>query len=281
MLYDLKSIKNLTILDSISLQNYLKEVNKYPLLSLDEEVELGKKIKEFKCRESMDKMVMHNLRFSITVAKQYSNVRHQLIELINVANIGLIESAKLFDYTRGYKFITYAVWYIKKEIIDYISQDYVVKPSYKIINNMVKINRYINEFVNENEYYPTMNDISNEFDFSECRLMPSIGLYNNSVKYIDVKHIDYDESESCNLPCDNETLYPDHNFNVRDNKDLIDRLLIHLTDRQKLVIKYYFGLDGESEKTLEVIAGVIGASRETIRIDLNKSLEIMKNVNPS
>ncbi len=276
MLYDLKTIKQLTNIDSISLTNHIREANKYRLLTNDEEIELARKIKDENCQKSIDKMVKHNLRFAISVAKQYSGSRYDLDELVNVANIGLFEAAKKFDYTKGFKFISYAVWHLKNEILTHITNDYIVKPSQGTVNTMVKVNRYINNFLNDNEYHPDIKDVAKEFNISEDILTPTMSLYNNHVTYLDVKHDDFEDSESARLKCDNDTLSPDYYLEKEHEYSQLNSLLNKLSLRQKEIIKHYFGLDGCTEKTIYSIEDEIGVSRETIRTELYKALRIMR-----
>jgi RNA polymerase primary sigma factor len=248
--------------DSIS--NYLKEVRKLDLITPEEEVELAKKIAEGDER-AMDKLVKSNLRFVISIAKEYQGQGVPLVDLISEGNYGLIKAAKKFDHTKGFRFISYAVWWVKQSILQSLSENSrTVRLPINIVNQLMKVKKEISQFEQENQREITDNDM----DLSVL-LHPTCGSLNDK--------INEDGDEVLDLVSDDSFLRPDQDFYGDEVlKSELEKTLSVLSEREREIINMYFGIDGHP-MTLEQIGDEFGLTKERIRQIKQKGLRKLKN----
>jgi RNA polymerase primary sigma factor len=248
--------------DSIS--NYLKEVRKIDLLTPEQELELTKKVAEGDKR-AQDKLVNANLRFVISIAKEYQGQGVPLVDLISEGNYGLIKAATKFDHTKGFRFISYAVWWVKQCILQSLSENSrTVRLPVNITNQLSKIKKEIAQFEQENHREP--ND--SEMDLSVL-LHPTCGSLNDK--------INEDGDEVLDLVADNSFKQPDEDFYGEDVlKSELEKTLSILSDRERTIINMYFGIDGQS-MTLEQIGDEFSLTKERIRQIKEKALRKLKN----
>jgi RNA polymerase primary sigma factor len=248
--------------DSIS--NYLKEVRKIDLLTPEEEVELTKKIAEGD-RRAQDKLVSANLRFVISIAKEYQGQGVPLVDLISEGNYGLIKAATKFDHTKGFRFISYAVWWVKQSILQSLSENSrTVRLPVNITNQLSKIKKEIAQFEQENHRQPTDMDM----DLSVL-LHPTCGSLNEK--------INEDGDEILDMIPDNSFARPDDDFYGDDIlKNELEKTLSVLSERERKIIDMYFGIDGQP-MTLEQIGDEFELTKERIRQIKEKALRKLKN----
>jgi len=248
--------------DSIS--NYLKEVRKIDLLTPEEELELTKKVAKGDKR-AQDKLVNSNLRFVISVAKEYQGQGVPLVDLISEGNYGLIKAATKFDHTKGFRFISYAVWWVKQSILQSLSENSrTVRLPVNITNQLSKVKKEITRFEQENQRQPTEMDM----DLSV--------LSHPTCTSLNTK-INEDGDEILDLVSDDSFIRPDEDFYGEDVlKGELEKTLSVLSDREKRIIDMYFGIDGHP-MTLEQIGDEFGLTKERIRQIKEKSLRKLKN----
>ncbi len=248
--------------DSIS--NYLKEVRKIDLITPEEEVSLAKKI--IKGDElAMNKLVNSNLRFVISVAKEYQGQGVPLVDLISEGNYGLIKAAKKFDHTKGFRFISYAVWWVKQSILQSLCEhSRTVRLPVNIVNQLSKVKKEMAKFEQQNQRKATSNDM----DLSTLN-HPTCGSLNEK--------INEDGDEVLDLVEDNTFEKPDSNILTEEVlKSELDKTLSILSEREKRIVDMYFGIDGGS-LTLEQIGDEFGLTKERIRQIKEKALRKLKN----
>lgn len=248
--------------DSIS--NYLKEVRKIDLITADEEVVLAKKI--LKGDDiALNKLVNSNLRFVISVAKEYQGQGVPLVDLISEGNYGLIKAAKRFDYTKGFRFISYAVWWVKQSILQSLCENSrTVRLPVNIVNQLSKVKKEMARFEQENQRQVTNND------------MDLTVLSHPTCSSLNEK-INEDGDEVLDLVEDKTFEKPDSNILTEEVlKNELDKTLSILSDREKRIIDMYFGIDGGS-LTLEQIGDEFGLTKERIRQIKEKALRKLKN----
>jgi len=248
--------------DSIS--SYLKEVRKVDLLTPEQELELTKKVAEGD-KKSLDHLVNANLRFVISVAKEYQGQGVPLPDLINEGNYGLIKAATKFDHTKGFRFISYAVWWVKQSILQSLSENSrTVRLPINITNQLSKIKKQIAQFEQENHREPTEIDM----DLSVL-LHPKCSSLNDK--------INEDGDEILDLIADNTFNRPDEDFYGDDIlKNELEKTLSILNDRERDIISMYYGIDGQS-MTLEQIGDEYGLTKERIRQIKQKGLRKLRN----
>ncbi len=260
----LKITKQLTRREAISLEKYFQEVSKIDLLSPDGEVELSKLIKQGD-DYALNKLVRANLRFVISVSKQYQNHGLTLSDLISEGNIGLIKAAHRFDSTKGFKFISYAVWWIRQSILQALAeQARIVRLPLNKIGSINKINRAFAKLEQEFERVPTHEEIAKEVDIAPAdikRIMGSLG-----------KHISMDAPISNDEPGNLYDIFINKDAKTPDNTLLkeslskeIERILSTFSKRDAEIIRLYYGLEGKSPRTLEDIGLKLGLTRERVR----------------
>lgn len=258
-----KISKSITNRDDISLNLYLKEISKQPLISPEEEIRLAKLIKQGDKR-ALSKLVNANLRFVVSVAKQYQNQGISLIDLINEGNIGLIKAAEKFDETRGFKFISYAVWWIRQSILlSLAGQSRTVRLPLNQVSTLNKINKFISTFEQVNERKPSLEEIEEKLNIPYDKILEII---NSSINCVSVDTPFKDEEEGCLLdiiPNKNSPI-ADENLLEQDTSKEVELILSKLTVRERAIIRMFFGI-GVPEMPLEEIGNKFGLTSERVR----------------
>ncbi len=271
----LKITKAITNRESASLEKYLQEIGHEELLTLDEEVELAQHIKQGD-RKALEKLVKANLRFVVSVAKQYQNQGLSLPDLINEGNVGLIKAAEKFDETRGFKFISYAVWWIRQSILQAIAeQSRLVRLPLNQVGWINKINRAINKFVQENERLPNLKEIAELVDLPEEKIEDAMKAPGRHMS-VDAPLSEGEENNLLDILPNNDSPMADSHLYDESLKEEIAQALTLLNEREVLVIKAFFGI-GQKEMTLEEIGTKYGLTRERARQIKEKAIKRLRS----
>lgn len=276
----LKITKQVTNRETASLDKYLQEIGKVGLISADEEVELAQKIKAGD-QKALDKLTKANLRFVVSVAKQYQNQGLTLPDLINEGNLGLIKAAQRFDETRGFKFISYAVWWIRQSILQALAeQSRIVRLPLNKIGSINKINKKYAELEQLNERAPSAEEIAQELDMTEEDVKESL---KNSGRHIsmDAPLVEGEDSNLYDVLKSGESPNPDRELMNESLRIEIERTLQTLTPREADVIRLYFGLGGQHAMTLEEIGETFDLTRERVRQIKEKAIRRLKHTSRS
>ncbi|MBR3980871.1 MAG: RNA polymerase sigma factor RpoD/SigA [Bacteroidales bacterium] len=271
----LKITKQVTNRDTPSLDKYLHEIGKVDLISAEEEVELAKKIKDGDQR-ALEKLIKANLRFVVSVSKQYQNQGLSLPDLINEGNLGLIKAAQRFDETRGFKFISYAVWWIRQSILQALAeQARIVRLPLNKIGNINKINKTLSTLEQEFEREPTAEEIASEMDCSARDVKESM---KNSGRHIsmDAPLSQSEEGTLYDVLDNKDTPSPDQTLMLESLRKEIDRAISTLTEREANIIRMYFGIGQKNPSTLEEIGTELGLTRERVRQIKEKAVRRLK-----
>ncbi len=278
----LKITKQVTNRETASLDKYLQEIGRVDLITAQEEVELAKRIREGD-KVALEKLTKANLRFVVSVAKQYQNQGMSLPDLINEGNVGLIKAAERFDETRGFKFISYAVWWIRQSILQALAeQARIVRLPLNKIGTINKINRAFSELEQQLERPPSAEEMA---DFLDCSVEDVRQSINNTGRHVsmDAPLVEGDESSSSMydvLP--NDSLPgPEKNLVIESLRKDIERSLSTLTSREGDVVRLYFGLNGISPLTLEEIGERFELTRERVRQIKEKAIRRLKHTSRS
>lgn len=262
-------------ISSDRINHYLKDISKYTLLKNGEEIELATKIKKGNKR-AREKLISSNLRFVISVAKDYQGLGISLEDLINEGNMGLIKAAERFDETRGFKFITYAVWWIKQAIFQCIAdKSKIVRFPVNRMNNYVKLTRFIDRFEQKHGFRPTNDDIERELELSTKDILQAFSMVANE-KSIDDTLKD-SETQIKNFIIDKKAASPDTDLEFESLKEDIESVLKSLNSRESNIIELYFGVNHERPYTLEEIAGKYNLTRERVRQIKEKAISRLKH----
>ncbi len=269
----MKITKQFTNRESQSLDRYLQEIGKVDLITPDEEISLASRIKKGD-QDALDKLTKANLRFVVSVAKQFQNKGLSLGDLINEGNIGLIKAAQKFDETRGFKFISYAVWWIKQSIMQAIAdQSRMVRLPLNRVGAITKISKAASQLEQELERKPTHEEIAKELEMSEDEVAYAL---KHAGRHVSVdapfSQSDNDKSSLLDVLSNNEQPEPDNSLMNDSLKKEIDRALSTLTDREAEVIRLYFGINSEYSATLEEIGEILNLTRERVRQIKEKAL---------
>ncbi|MCB9310988.1 MAG: RNA polymerase sigma factor RpoD/SigA [Lewinellaceae bacterium] len=277
----LKITKSITNRESQSLEKYLQEIGKVDLLTPEEEVDLAQKIKEGD-QEALEKLTKANLRFVVSVAKQYQNQGLSLSDLINEGNLGLIKAAQRFDETRGFKFISYAVWWIRQSILQALAeQSRIVRLPLNKVGSLNKINRAFSELEQEFEREPSPEELAELLEIPTEEVETTLGVAARHVS-MDAPFIDGEDNSLLDVLENNST--PDTDAALEYKESLrreIERSLSTLTDRQADVIKLYFGIGIEHPMSLEDIGDKFGLTRERVRQIKDKAINKLRSINRS
>lgn len=274
----LKISKQITNRETLSLDKYLQEIGKEELITPEQEVELAVKIREGD-QKALNKLTKANLRFVVSVSKQYQNQGLTLPDLINEGNLGLIKAAQRFDETRGFKFISYAVWWIRQSILQALAeQARIVRLPLNKIGNINKINRTFSELEQIHEREPSVDEIAEALDLSIEEVETS--LRNNS-RAVSMDAPLGDESDSGSLYDvlgSKDSKRPDSDLMNQSLKDEISRALQTLTTRESDVLKLYFGIEATAKAnlTLEEIGAIFDLTRERVRQIKEKAIRRLK-----
>ena len=271
----LKISKSITNRESASLDKYLQEIGHEELLSVDEEVELAQKIKKGD-RRALERLTRANLRFVVSVAKQYQNQGLSLHDLINEGNVGLIKAAEKFDETRGFKFISYAVWWIRQSILQAIAeQSRIVRLPLNQVGSVNKINRELNKFEQEHERRPSVNEIADRIDLPEDKIEEAMKANNRHVS-MDAPFVDGEDNSLLDVLADNDMPMADKALVQESLRKEIDRAIELLNDREQKVVRAFFGI-GSPEMTLEEIGEKYNLTRERVRQIKEKAIRRLRH----
>jgi RNA polymerase primary sigma factor len=276
----LKITKQVTNRETASLDKYLQEIGKVDLITAEEEVELAQRIREGD-QIALEKLTKANLRFVVSVAKQYQNQGLSLPDLINEGNLGLIKAAQRFDETRGFKFISYAVWWIRQSILQALAeQSRIVRLPLNKIGSINKINKAYASIEQEEERAPSANEIATFLDMSESDVKES---QRNSGRHVsmDAPLVEGEDSNLYDVLRSGESPNPDRDL-LNDSLSIeIERALETLTPREADVIRLYFGLDSKQSLTLEEIGERFDLTRERVRQIKEKAIRRLKHTSKS
>ena len=271
----LKIIKSITNRESASLEKYLQEIGKEELLTVEEEVELAQQIRKGD-RKALERLTKANLRFVVSVAKQYQNQGLTLPDLINEGNVGLIKAAEKFDETRGFKFISYAVWWIRQSILQAIAeQSRIVRLPLNQVGSVNKINKALNKFEQEFERRPSVEEIAASTDIPEEKVDDALKANNRHVS-VDAPFSDEDGGSMLDVMADTSAPTVDKELLMESLREELRKVLDTLKEREKLVIKDFYGIDTQ-EKTLEEIGTRYGLTRERVRQIREKAIRKLRN----
>ena len=271
----LKISKSFTNRESASLDKYLQEIGHEELLSVEEEVELAQKIKKGD-RRALERLTRANLRFVVSVAKQYQNQGLSLPDLINEGNVGLIKAAEKFDETRGFKFISYAVWWIRQSILQAIAeQSRIVRLPLNQVGSVNKINRELNKFEQEHERRPSVDEIADRIDLPEDKIEEAMKANNRHVS-MDAPFVDGEDNSLLDVLADNNMPMADKALVQESLRKEIDRAIELLNDREQKMVRAFFGI-GSPEMTLEEIGDKYNLTRERVRQIKEKAIRRLRH----
>ena len=276
----LKITKQVTNRETASLDKYLQEIGKVDLITAEEEVELAQRIREGD-QIALEKLTKANLRFVVSVAKQYQNQGLSLPDLINEGNLGLIKAAQRFDETRGFKFISYAVWWIRQSILQALAeQSRIVRLPLNKIGSINKINKAYASIEQEEERAPSANEIATFLDMSESDVKES---QRNSGRHVsmDAPLVEGEDSNLYDVLRSGESPNPDRELLNASLSIEIERALETLTPREADVIRLYFGLESKQSLTLEEIGEQFDLTRERVRQIKEKAIRRLKHASRS
>lgn len=273
----LKITNSITSRGSQSLEDYLNDISKQPLLTAEEEVKLAQRIRNDD-REALERLVCANLRFVVSVAKQYQNQGLTLPDLINEGNIGLIKAAEKFDETRGFKFISYAVWWIRQSILQALAeQSRMVRLPLNQVSAVSRINKLILKFEQEHERKPSAYELSELIDETPEKIRDSLRA-NGRPMSINAPLGEGDDSTLLEVISDENTPQADRGMIDKSLATEIERMLDTLDEREKTIVEMCFGINNR-EMTLEEISEKFGLSRERVRQIREKALLKLRHSN--
>lgn len=277
----LKITKSITNRESQSLEKYLQEIGKVDLLTPEEEVDLARRIKEGD-QEALEKLTKANLRFVVSVAKQYQNQGLSLSDLINEGNLGLIKAAQRFDETRGFKFISYAVWWIRQSILQALAeQSRIVRLPLNKVGSLNKINRAFSELEQEYEREPSAEELAELLEISSDEVETTLGVAARHVS-MDAPFVDGEDNSLLDVLENNKIPGTDAKLEyVESLRGEIERSLGTLTERQCDVVKLYFGIGVEHPLSLEDIGERFGLTRERVRQIKDKAINKLRSASRS
>jgi len=272
----LKITKQVTNRDTLSLDKYLHEIGKVELLSAEKEVELAKRIKKGD-RQALETLIKANLRFVVSVSKQYQNQGLSLPDLINEGNLGLIKAAERFDETRGFKFISYAVWWIRQSILQALAeQARIVRLPLNKIGSINKINKAFSKLEQEYQREPTVEEVANMMESKPELIEDSMNFSNIHIS-MDAPLRDEEGNNLYDVLLNDDSPKPDEELMDGSLRQEIERSLSTLGDREAEILRFYFGLKGYQPHTLEEIGDEFGLTRERVRQIKEKAIKKLKN----
>lgn len=271
----LKITKSITNRESASLEKYLQEIGHERMISTDEEVVLAQRIKQGDS-SALEELTRANLRFVVSVAKQYQNQGLSLPDLINEGNLGLIKAAQRFDETRGFKFISYAVWWIRQSILQAIAeQSRLVRLPLNQVGSVNKVNRAANKFEQVYERRPSAEELASDVNLPEEKVERAMKSHSRHVS-VDAPFADDDGGSLLDVLPNGNIPDTDRPLIQESLREEVSRVLMHLSDRERAVIEAYFGL-GQPELTLEEIAEKYGLTRERVRQIKEKAIRRLRH----
>ncbi|MBN2638792.1 MAG: sigma-70 family RNA polymerase sigma factor [Bacteroidales bacterium] len=276
----LKITKQVTNRETASLDKYLQEIGKVDLLTAEQEVELARRIKQGDKR-ALEELTKANLRFVVSVSKQYQNQGLSLPDLINEGNLGLIKAAQRFDETRGFKFISYAVWWIRQSILQALAeQSRIVRLPLNKIGSINKINKAVAQLEQELEREPDFKEIAGIVEMSENEVKES---KRNAGRHVsmDAPLIQDEDNNMYDVLKSEESVTPETGLIYESLRKEIDRAISTLTQREADVVRLYFGLNGGHPMTLEEIGEKFDLTRERVRQIKEKAIRRLKQTSRS
>ena len=271
----LKITKSITNRESASLDKYLQEIGKEDLITVEEEVELAQRIKKGD-QEALERLTKANLRFVVSVAKQYQNQGLSLPDLINEGNLGLIKAAEKFDETRGFKFISYAVWWIRQSILQALAeQSRIVRLPLNQVGSLNKINKAFARFEQENERTPSPEELANVLDLPKEKVSDTLRVSGRHVS-VDAPFSDGEDNNLLDVLVNTDSPNADRGLINESLSTEVERALATLTDRERDIIRYFFGI-GCPEMTLEEIGEKFGLTRERVRQIKEKAIRRLRH----
>lgn len=273
----LKISKSITNRESQSIEKYLQEIGKEDLLTPEEEVELARRIRQGD-QAALEKLTRANLRFVVSVAKQYQNNSLSLNDLINEGNLGLVKAAQKFDETRGFKFISYAVWWIRQSIIQALAEhSRMVRLPLNKVGSLTKINKIFSELEQKYQREPTPEEVAMVMGITVEEVEATLGISARHVS-MDAPFTDGESNALIDVLENTNAEEADKHLDYRDSLRIeTERTLASLTDREKEVIKLFFGIGVEHPMTLEDIGDQLGITRERIRQIKDKAITKLRS----
>ncbi len=276
----LKISKQITNRESQSLDKYLQEIGKVDLLMADEEVELAQRIREGD-QLALEKLTKANLRFVVSVAKQYQNQGLSLGDLINEGNLGLIKAAQRFDETRGFKFISYAVWWIRQSILQALAeQSRIVRLPLNRVGSLNKISKTFSELEQRFEREPSPEELAEVLEVSTSEVVDTLKISGRHVS-MDAPFVQGEDNTLLDVLENDAEVKPDQGLMSDSLKREVQRALSTLTQREADVIALYFGLNGEHPMTLEEIGERFDLTRERVRQIKEKAIRRLRHTSRS
>ena len=270
----LKITKSITNRESASLDKYLQEIGRKDLITVDEEVELAQKIKQGD-QAALDKLVSANLRFVVSVAKQYQNQGLSLPDLIDEGNLGLIKAAQEFDETRGFKFISYAVWWIRQSILQALAeQSRIVRLPLNQVGSLNKIGKALQRFEQENERRPSPAELAEQLDVPVEKIADTMKVSGRHVS-VDAPFVDGEDNSLLDVLPNEDSPMADSSLTQESLSKEVNRALEQLNPRERDILKMFFGI-GCQEMTLEEIGAKFDLTRERVRQIKEKAIRRLK-----
>ena len=271
----LKITKSITNRESAALEKYLQEISKETMISAEEEVELAQRIKKGD-QKALERLTKANLRFVVSVAKQYQNQGLSLPDLINEGNLGLLKAAERFDETRGFKFISYAVWWIRQSILQAISeQSRIVRLPLNQVGSVNKINREINRFEQLNERRPSVDEIAEKVDLPQDKIDEAMSINGHHIS-VDAPFVEGEDNSLLDVMTNTEAPEADKELVDESLKSEIQTALNALNERERNVVEASYGIN-QPELTLEEIGSKFGLTRERVRQIKEKAIRKLRN----
>ena len=271
----LKITKSITNRESASLEKYLQEIGHEELLTTEQEVELAQKIRKGD-KKALERLCKANLRFVVSVAKQYQNQGLSLPDLINEGNLGLIKAAEKFDDTRGFKFISYAVWWIRQSILQAIAeQSRLVRLPLNQVGSVTRIMKEAYKFEQEHERKPSINEMAERFDMPEDKIADAMNANSHEVS-VDAPFVNGEEGSIVDSMTNPDSPTTDNELVKESLRTEVERMIKLLGDREQKVIKAFFGI-GEPELTLEEIGVKYNLTRERVRQIKEKAIRRIRH----
>jgi len=275
----LKITKSITNRESASLDKYLQEIGKEQLITVEEEVDLAQRIRKGD-RSALEKLTKANLRFVVSVAKQYQNQGLSLPDLINEGNLGLIKAAEKFDETRGFKFISYAVWWIRQSILQALAeQSRIVRLPLNQVGSLNKINKALSKFEQDFERTPTPDELAIVLEVPREKVIDTLRVSGRHIS-MDAPFVDGEDNSLIDVIENKDSPVADNKLIGESLAREIERALATLTERERDIVRYFFGI-ACSEMTLEEIGEKFALTRERVRQIKEKAIRRLKHTSRS
>lgn len=272
----LKITKSITNRESASLDKYLQEIGREDLISVEEEVELAQRIKKGD-QEALEKLTRANLRFVVSVAKQYQNQGLSLPDLINEGNLGLIRAAEKFDETRGFKFISYAVWWIRQAILQALAeQSRIVRLPLNQVGSLNKIKKETSRLEQKFERQPSVDELAESLDMPKEKIAEVLNITTRYVS-MDAPLVQDEETNFIDVYVSDDAPSTDQSLMKESLSREIERALATLTEKERDVINLFYGIGGQHGLTLDEIAAKFDLTRERVRQIKEKAIRRLKN----